>query len=284
MKRIAFFVFLVTFWSAPLHASETPGEVFREAAAKFDAKKFREAAELFEKAFQLAPTAQAAYNAGIAWDEADERARAASSLTRAVNLGELSSTELREASRRLALLVPTLGKLVFESPQGAEVRVGEQAASVPAVLYVDPGEHALEVTLSDGKARRESVSIGAGESRAFSFDEKPTVAPKQRPRPERSKPKPTSSSSTQKVVGYVSLGLAAACLGTGVFLNVRGLNENQDYEDGGKRDANARDRAVRLRTFAFVAYGAGAVFGGLGTVLLVTSGEKETGVAWRTAF
>jgi hypothetical protein len=67
-------------------------------------------------------------------------------------------------------------------------------------------------------------------------------------------------------------------------LNVSGLNENRDYEDGGKRDADARDRAVKLRTFAFVAYGAGAIFGGVGTVLLLTSGEKETGVAWRAAF
>lgn len=283
MKPILLFVLVILMWSTPVRA-ETPGEVFREGAAKFEAKKFREAAELFEKAFALAPSAQAAYNAGIAWDEADVRARAANALTRAVNLGELSSPELREASRRLGILVPTLGKLVFESPTGAEVRVGDQSVTSPGVLYVDPGEHALEVKLPEGKERRESVRIGAGESRTLSFvEEKPAVLPPRQP-PAKPPEKKRSGASTSPVLGYVALGLAAACVGTGVYLNVRGLNENRDYEDGGKRDANQRERAVNLRTFAFVAYGAGAVFGGVGTVFLLTSGEKESGVAYRASF
>jgi hypothetical protein len=271
-------------WSQTAHASESPGEVFREAASKFENKKYREAAQLFEKAFALAPTAQAAYNAGIAWDEADARARAASMLTRAVNLGELSSIELREASRRLGLLVPTLGKLVFEGPKGVEIRVGEQSATAPGVLYVDPGQHDVEATLANGEARRESVNVGAGESRAFAFDSKAPLAPTPAPRPRPREPRPAPASSTAKTVGWVSLGLAAASVGAGVYLNVRGSNENRDFEDGGRRDASQRERAVNLRTLAFVAYGAGAVLGGVGTVLLLTSGDEETGVAYRARF
>ncbi|MFO0571432.1 MAG: tetratricopeptide repeat protein [Polyangiaceae bacterium] len=127
--------------SASLQAEEpTPGALFEQGQAAFAAKRFRQAAEHFEHAYRLSPTSQAAYNAGLAWDGADERARAANTLTRAINLGGLSKDELREASRRLAQLLPTLfGKISISALMGTKVRVGELEPAYPARPTSIPG-------------------------------------------------------------------------------------------------------------------------------------------------
>jgi hypothetical protein len=225
----------------------------------------------------LAPTAQAAFNAGIAWDAADARAPAANALTRALDLGELSTEEVREASRRLGRLVPTLGKLVLAAPSGAKVRVGDLERSVPGVIYVVPGEHALVAMLAGGTTRRQTLRIGAGEARTVSFDAPEPPKPAERPAtPARAPDVDDEPTPVPKVLGFTALGVGAVAAGAGVVLNLRGAAANDEYEDSGRRDLGARDRAVDLRTAAFVAYGVGAAFGAVGIVLLATSDEKET--------
>jgi len=268
--------------SASLQAEEpTPGALFEQGQAAFAAKRFRQAAEHFEHAYRLSPTSQAAYNAGLAWDGADERARAANTLTRAINLGGLSKDELREASRRLAQLLPTLGKISISAPMGTKVRVGELELGVPGSAYVDPGRHPLKAVRPDGTALEREVTVAAGETTTVSFDDTPRRSSEPKPAPLRPaepepKPKPSATPPKSHVLSYVSFGAAAVALGVGAYLNVRGASANDDFEASHYTDSGARDRAVGLRTGAFVAYGAGLAFGALGTILLFGPSSEGT--------
>ena len=268
-------VVVLSFTSAARADEPSPAELFRQGQAEYRAERYRDAAELFEQAYSLAPKSQAAYNAAIAWQMAGLRARAANAFTRAVNLGELSTEELDETSRRLSQLVPTLGKLVLSAPKGAEARVGDERARVPGALYVEPGTHTLTVRLPSGKTEREELTLGAGETRNLDFEEEPVKPAVEKPMPAPVE-RDTTSSNTPRVLGWVAIGVGAAAIGTGVFLNVRGASENQTFEDSGRQNLGARESAIDLRTGAFVAYGVGAAFGALGAVLLLSSGGGES--------
>ena len=270
----------------PARADDTPGSLFKRGSAEYRERHFQAAAKLFERAFQLAPTAAAAFNAGLAWDDAHQRAPAANALTRAVNLGKLSDEELAEASRRLALLVPTLGRISVSGPSGVRVRAGDAETLAPGVLYVEPGTVKLEIKRPDGSSESRDFTIGAGENRTLSIESEkksepsPPAAPTKPAKP-APPPEPAGAehpaSSTPKILGYVSLGVAAVALGTGAYLNVRGLSANQRFDDSGRTDLAAHDDAVHLRTAAFIGYGVGAAFGIMGTILLVRSGHEAPG-------
>jgi hypothetical protein len=183
----------------------------------------------------------------------------------------------------LRALAPTLARIDLGSPAGSNVRIGDVETVTPGVVYVDPGTHSVEATLAGGARRQLTVEVGAGETRSLSFEAvepkpKPEVvappAPAPRDRPDALPP--ADPSGPPRWLGYASLGVAALAVGGGVALNLRGLSENDDYEDSGRTDLDARQSALDLRTAAFIAYGAGAAFAGAGVVLLLTStGSKS---------
>src|SRR5262245_58300230 len=157
----------------------SPGEIFERAEAAFEAQHYQEAAELFERALRAAPSAQAAFNAGIAWEKANARARAATMLTRALDLGGLIADEADRASQLLRELAPTLGKIELVSPAGSTVRIGDVEATTPAVVYADPGTHAVAAKLAGG-TRQLQIEIAAGQARSLSFE--PIAPPKPKPK------------------------------------------------------------------------------------------------------
>jgi hypothetical protein len=73
----------------------------------------------------------------------------------------------------------------------------------------------------------------------------------------------------------VALGGAGAfSLGAG-YLGLRTLSSLDDYEASGYRDADARDETKRFKTWTNVAWGAAALSGTVGVVLLLTDGGSK---------
>ncbi len=265
-------------------ADATPGEVFKKGRAEYNAGHFVAAAKLFERADAMAPTSQAAYNAGMAWDSAHQRAPAANALSRALDRGQLSAAEVEEASKRLAELAPSLGKLSLNEPEGAKVMLGDVESSIPGTLYVDPGTHQLRVSLPDGTLVERRVNVRAGQAVALSFQAAPAKArppaPGKPSAPQRDTLTANPESSSAPVLGYSLLGAGALALGAAVYVNVRGASANSDFEDSGHTDADARQRAIDLRTAAMITYGAAAVLGGVGLTLVLTSADGKRAEAY----
>lgn len=268
----------------------SPAELFSEGQDAFNARRYQRAAELFERADRIRPASQAAYNAAWAWDAAGNSESAANAFVRSLDRGELNADEVREASRRLLELSMALGKLSWTGPSGARIVSSDPPVSVPGTLFVKPGTHRLTCVTSDDTRIDLEVTARAGQALQITCA-KPLSTPKgpasgspaKDPRAEPPRAMPSQSGlNTSQILGVGALGVGAVALGGGIFLNLRGLSANDDFNASGKTDLDARDRAVQLRTLAFVGYGAAAVFGTVGTVLLLGSDSETSGNAQQT--
>src|SRR5262245_12193661 len=107
-------------------------EAFDRGAELYRAKKFREAAEAFDRARGFAPRGPTAYNAASAWRSANEPALAADAFASALELGGLSDAQKKNATEALKTLDASLGVLDLDGPADARARVNESERSLPA--------------------------------------------------------------------------------------------------------------------------------------------------------
>ena len=270
-------------------AQETsPGELFQAGKRAFAQKRYTEAAQLFERANELSPTAHAAFNAGEAWDAAQESARAANAFAQALDLGDLPPKLKQTAAQRLSQLSLAVARVSLSGPPRTVVRTQQREFPIPAVIYLEPGVHQLRASFSSGQSTVKELQVGAGQvlllelklpdtPAAHPTDKVPGTArpPRRRPVPPDQAPQ-TAGDNTQTVVGWTALGVAAAAVGAGVYFNVRGIRENDRFEDSGRSDSETHDRAIRFRTLSFVSYGAGAVIGGMGLFLILSEDGNGT--------
>src|SRR5215208_164770 len=67
------------------------------------------------------------------------------------------------------------------------------------------------------------------------------------------------------------IGAGAACASTAIVLGLSAVSARDDFDASGRSDAEARDRAVTLRTWTNVAWGAAAATAATGAVLLLSA-------------
>jgi hypothetical protein len=66
--------------------------------------------------------------------------------------------------------------------------------------------------------------------------------------------------------------------GVGAFFGLRTLSARDEFEDSGREDADARDRAITSRTISNIGFGVAIVGVGVGVTLLLTGkSSSETG-------
>lgn len=273
---------------------KTASESFRMGAASFAKREFRAAAVFFETAHRLAPAAAALYNAGLAWDEAREPARAADALEGAfVAPGELDDKQRADALARLARLRKTLGKLVVTGRADARFRVAHvEGRAPPSKVFLSPGSHEVVMELA-GVTTRKTVTVEAGREATLEIEasapspgvvtppiDKPT-APGQPAQPDKPKPSEAgapprdaergSGPSAQAGVGVGFGVLALAAAGAAVGLGVGALDARDRFVSSGNTDAGARSDADTLRTVTNVAWAGAGAFLITGVVLLATA-------------
>jgi hypothetical protein len=250
-------------------------EIFEAAQRLYQEENFRAAALAFEAAYEKSPSAGTLFAAGMSWERAGESARAADALTKAVDGGGLDQGSLDEARARLSELVPRLGRIrvrAGESGVGSVAHVS--GAPTPLAVYVAPGRHRVTVAFPGGGTGVRDVDVSAGELEIVE------IAPPSLPVAERKATPVQSSTPVTKppalaTWGFIGLGTGAALGVAGSVMLVRGLDARDDFDASGDTDADARDRAIGLRTWGNVALVAGGVVATTGLVLILVDGGAE---------
>ncbi|MBI3200434.1 MAG: hypothetical protein HYZ29_02755 [Myxococcales bacterium] len=276
-------------WAVRVHADEA-SDLDKKARAAFEAKDYTGAAVAFDEAYRSKPHPATKYNAALAWEKANELARAADAFESALASEGLDEGRAKAARTRLAVLKPMLGYVFVEKPIGATLSVAHVTdAPVPARFHLAPGSHKLVLKRRDGSRFDQDVVLKAGAVTTVAIEggdlpvaEKsdppaPASAPPPAPRATpAAKPRPSPSASCPSCTwGWVALGTGVAAAGAGAYFGVRTLSARSDFDDSGKTDADAHDRAVQSRTLTNVAFGVAAVAGGLGVYLLVSGRHDD---------
>ncbi len=236
-----------------------------------------DAAQAFYEAYRITPHPDSLYNAGLAWELAGQFAAAATAYE--ISLGQGLEAKARDdARRRLRPLVEQLGRVEISVPEGSTIRVDRFVIRKSSVtLYLVPGRHRIGVTLPDGTSADRRVVARANETNVL-LVEKPrdSDAGQPSPGPEATpvaadKGDRDSSDGTPRLIGWVSLGVAAAATGTAFVLGIQALKARDKYDQSGHTDRDARDRAENLRLWTNVAWGTAAVAGAGGAVILLVA-------------
>jgi hypothetical protein len=249
----------------------TAAEIFRAAEAAYARGEYRAAALSFEAAFKQAPHGGAMYNAGVAWEAAGEKARAADAYHAALAATGLNPQQGADALARLSRLEPLVAMVDITLPRGATASLAHaEHITSSGRVHVMPGEHDARVVFTDGQTRSRRIRAVAGQVMAVTFDalpEKQAPAPVPVPAP----PPGGSGGSAQRTAGWIMVGGGVVLSGAAVYLGVRALEANDEFDAGGHTDADARDRTLSLRAWTNVAWIAAGLTGGTGIVLVLTS-------------
>ena len=276
-------------WSAPSWADEA-AEPHQKARAAFAKNDYATAAAAFEEAYRAKPHPATKYNAALAWEKANEPARAADAFESALESEGLDADRARAARTRLAVLKPMLGYVFVATPLGANVSVSHVTrAAVPARFHLAPGAHRLVFERRDGTRAERDVVLKAGVATTVEV-EGTSDAAAQRPAEPSATPAPatvplaptspptretTTTTCSSCTWGWVALGTGVVAAGAGAYFGVQTLSAKSDFDDSGKTDADAHDRALTHRALANVSFGVAAVAGGVGIYLLLTGSESK---------
>jgi hypothetical protein len=262
----------------------------KKARDAFERKDFAGAAEAFEEAYAFRPHPATKYNAALAWEKAQQPARAADAYEAALNADGLDAKRAEAARSRLSVLKPQLAYVLVEKPIGGTVSVEHaKEVPIPAHIHLQPGAHTLVIKRSNGTKVEKSLSLKAGTSTPVAVEgdsgelgtalTPPADKKEPEPTPEPPKKDEPSGSCSSCTWGWVMIGGAVVAAGAGTYFGLRTLSANSEFEDSNRTDAEARDRAISSRTFSNVAFGVAVVAGGVGLYLVLTgkpSGPEKT--------
>lgn len=270
-------------WPARAGEPADAAAAFDEGIGHYRRKAYTEAAQAFFRAYRLTPSADAAYNAGLAWELSDKPGLAATAYLVAL-ARELEPGAAADARARVERLAPELGRIEVSAPEGAHVSVPPfELEANHAVFYLEPGRHQVSVRLRDGTRRVRPIDAAAGRTAVLLVEEaRRTAVEPSAPRPAPEVGSARSSGNELATAGWISVGVGVAAAGAAVVLGVQALGARDDYNASGHRDADARDRAERLRTFTNVAWGVAglAAAGGVGLLLFAPSESPDVARRW----
>jgi hypothetical protein len=238
----------------------------------------------FEASYKLAPHGASIYNAAVSWEAAGEAARAADAYAEALRTTDLDPADRTAAGARGAALDKTLARISVTAPAGAtHPRAsldGGDPRDVPATFHAQPGAHTVVVTSANQATRSVTVQAVAGAETPVDLTPVAPVAPL--PPPPVTPASREGGSSTARTLGWVSLGTGVAAVGVGIIVGAVGLSANSQFDAGHDHSASLHDEAVTMRTWANVLLFTGAVVGGTGLVVVLTSGHRgrEGSSAW----
>ena len=256
-------------------AAGAPAQAGREfdrgtaAAARGD---YLDAAAAFMRAYKLAPHAAPLYNAGLAWEAAGDRPRAADCYATALQMGGLGDGQSRDARKRLEALQGGLGRIDIEAPAGTKVSVAHaERVDTPAHIYVEKGDHALRAWMPDGRTQLKQVTVGVGAVEVRLDMAVSSEAPLASSPVTAAAVPPPSESSSLRTLGWAALGGGVVAGGVTGYLGVQALGARSEYYDSGRTNRDAYDRASSYRTWTNVALATSVVLAGVGIVILLKS-------------
>lgn len=172
--------------SAPdAQRKEDARAIFRQATAAFKAGEFAVAAERFEQANAVLPSAATVYNAARAWQEAGQNARAANAYTKALATPGLPVDHSADARQQMGVLEKNLGVFDIDTAEPSLVSIsGGPEQKTPLRVYVEPGEHEIRIKREAGGEPIVRVAhVAAGNNASLMFDSSGAAAVDSRPGP-----------------------------------------------------------------------------------------------------
>lgn len=280
-------------------STDQAARLFRAGTDLYARHQFREAARQFESAYRMAPRGAAIYDAGLAWEQAGEPARAADDFATAIGNGDTTAQQRSDAASRLKALEARLARLVVTGPADAHAAVDDgSASSLPLSVHLVPGAHSLFVTYAGGQTEsRDIQASAAGEvvvrltvpATTESTSEPPDPSPSR----ESSPASDDDGATTRRMLAWVSLSGAGLAAVLGIYFYVQGVNALNQYENEASHPSSLHDQAVTDRTVTQVLAGVAVAAGATAAVLFFTSSGKKpstslrigpTGAALRVTF
>ena len=260
---------------------EAAARLFREGTDAYARKDFREAAADFESAYHTIPRGAAVYNAGLAWEGADELARAADDYAAAVGSSDASPAQRSDAASRLKALEARVGRLVVTGPADARVTLDDGAdAGLPLAVHLSPGHHTLAIAYASGVTRSRGLDARAGEEQVVRLDEAAATAADE-PKDDRHEPKRAESSAaddgaaTRRTLAWVAAGGAVVASGLAFAFYETGLAALNKYEPADS-DRSFRAQAVSDQTAEQVSWGVAGALAVTAVVLYLTSSGSQS--------
>ena len=277
MRTAAFWCVLGLMGSAtsPTRASDDTvraRELFRAGELAFREGDYPTAALAFEAANTAAMSGGSSYNAGVAWQRAKALARAADAFARAIDTGGLDDTRHADALARLAALKRSLGVLSVSAPAELTFSVAHlRSGHAPRRVHLSAGRHRVEIVWADGHRSARDVELVAGRETALRLAEHEhrQVDPEMPSASQPAERERAARSHSSAPLGWTLIATGALSMGAGFFLLSRGISAREEFDDSGRRDAGAHDRAVAYRTWSTVTLFGGAALAASGGVVLV---------------
>jgi len=252
-------------------STEQAARLFRAGTESYAHHAFREAARQFESAYRIAPRGAAIYDAGLAWEQAGEAARAADDFATAIGNGDTSSQQRSDATARLKALEARLARLVVTGPADAHVTVDDGSeSSLPLGVHLAPGTHALFVTYAGGRTESQDVDARAGAEVVVRLTTPGNAASAQEPASRSSGETPPRATndggaSTRRTLAWISLAGVGVASAFAVYFYVQGDNALNEYKRDNDSRQDLHDEAVTDRTVT-------QVLAAFASALAVTSG------------
>lgn len=289
-------------WAQSAADTTTAEQLFAEARALMSERRFAEACPKLEISLRLDPALGTRLNLAACYEEVGRLASAWGMYREAAELAakQGQAKRVKFAQDRAGALLPRLPRLLVEVPAAVRVpnlritRDGTEldAALYDAPIYVDPGEHTLQISAPGYLLSTQRVH--AVESQETRLTVAPLVAePTPAPRP-RLEPAPRLAAPplvlidrgrSRRLAGLVVAGSGVVGVGVGLGFGLWAKRTWDDAKAEGRCDLVTdlctpagqalADDARRRATISTVVVGLGATALATGTILYFTAPRPE---------
>lgn len=282
-------------------ASAAAEEVFQQAKRLMGQNKVAEACDKFAESHRLEPASGTLLNLADCHVRLGKTATAWAEFVAAANLGQQQGKRVHvdEGNKRSKELERELSRLTIRVPhrvEGLKVTRGDEVIEpglFGKALPIDPGKHTIAASAPGHKGWSTAITVGSGGDQAQV--EVPALEPEAKAAPQASaagSPGPGPAVPAPKagapVAGYVLWGVGAVATGVGAYFGLKALSTYDDLKKAcptlkgcTAADKGLRDDAEKQANIANVGVGVGLVALGVGTALVLMSGDRRsTGRGW----
>jgi hypothetical protein len=287
-------------------------ELFKQGRELIAAGQTAEACAKFAESQRLDPGGGTLLNLGLCYEKNGQLASAWTTLNEALGIARRDGSDdrIELATKHIAALEPRLSRLTVAVPADADVpglvvlRDGSPVGRVAwgTAMPIDPGSHRIEASAEGYETWSTTVEV-VEDASSLSVDvpalvKKPVAVPDVPPPRvpptlapiEPARERPPDSSATQRVLGWIGVGVGTAAVAAGTYFGLRALSKQSQSEDECRtvcspQGADLSRDAGRFADYATVSFAVGIVGIGAGGYLLLTLPRDEkraraTSVAW----
>lgn len=258
---------------AQVTESSEYARTIEQAVEHFRARDFNRARELFRAAHQLQPSARTLRSVGLTDFESGRYAMAIAELEASLTEARkpLDAQQRREVQAVIAHARGFVGTLEVQiTPKEATLSVDGMPVSGESV-QLDAGEHVLRASAAGYVEAEQQVRVLPADITKAAFALEPVAS--------ASYPVETSSDSTQLTAAWIVGGIGVGGVIAGCVFGVRSLLKHDESDrycgnDGycsDQRGVSAMEDARSAGDISTVAFVAGGIAVGVGTVLLLTA-------------